>query len=61
MTREIETVSLLIMGTTLGVSGELLDQIDLIAGIALKVVSIISFLTVIIINWKKIKTKVLSK
>lgn len=50
-----ESILLLFSGTTLGIAGETLDQIDTVLGIILKAVSIISFLTVIIINLKNIK------
>ena len=36
-----------------GAGGELLDQIDLLMGIVLKGLSIISFIIVITINWNK--------
>jgi len=47
------TKLLLTIGLVTGATGELLDQIDLIMGIVLKGLSIISFIIVISINWNK--------
>jgi len=47
---------LLVIGTSTAFAGLNLAEIDLILAIVLKIVSIISFTTLIIINWKKIKT-----
>lgn len=48
-------IVLLSVGGVLGISGEALDTIDVLLGIALKFVSVISFGLVIVLNWKKIR------
>lgn len=52
------TKLLLAIGLITGATGELLDQIDLILGMILKTLSIISFVIVITINWSKFITTI---
>ena len=52
------TKLLLTIGLITGATGELLDQIDLILGMILKTLSIISFVIVITINWSKFITTI---
>lgn len=53
----ISDILLFIGAAIVGFSGEVLDNINLLLGIALKAVSIVSFIILIILNWKKIKNK----
>ena len=47
---------MLAIASITGFVGMNLSQIDLVSGIILKWVSIISFSLLIVINWKKVKT-----
>lgn len=48
----------LMLGTLTGTSLQIFKDLDLIFGVILKLVSIISFIIVIIINWERFAVKI---